>query len=164
MTVAAIRDAIVAKLQLVPDIGVVHNHERFAKDATALKQLYYSAPHATIRGWFVRHPTIAETDQHMYESVQVARWTIRGYLGFRDSDDASASEIVAASLIEQIRDVFRADGTVGGTVAQCALPFGGQVGESGIQVDQFEPVMFTDVLCHCVGLRLNTVNYLTHNP
>jgi hypothetical protein len=76
-------------------------------------------------------------------------------------DDAAASELVFDDLIESIRDAFAADETLGGTVAQCAVPDDGSGnGESGIQLDDTGPAMFAGVLCHVCRLGLNTIRYL----
>lgn len=158
MSVIAIRSAIVAVLNGVPNIGVVHNRERHAADQAKLKALYYDARIGQIRGWFVRRLTTQETGQLRTDTVEHIRWRIVGVMAF---DDASESELTFDALIESVRDAFRADDTLDGTVDQCSVPVdGGGAGESAIQLDDSGPVMFGGVLCHSARLGINTIRYL----
>lgn len=155
MSVANVRTAIVARLVSVPDIGVVQAYERYAADLAKLKQLYWSAPHNAVRGWYVRRPVTTETSNDLGRSVEQIRWRIVGVMAL---DDANASELVFDGLIEQIRNAFAQDETLGGTVDQCTVP--GADGESCIQLDDAGPVMFGGVLCHACRLGLSTIRYL----
>ncbi|MGB3749449.1 MAG: hypothetical protein WA961_14715 [Rhodanobacter sp.] len=150
---ADIRAAIIATMQTVPDIGMVQDRERYAKDMTALKAAY-QAPGLGLRGWFVRRQQIVETDRIQPRSVEYLRWRIQGVMAF---DDAGASELVFDDLIEQLRDAFRANDTLGGLVAQCALA-GGQ--DAGLQLDDAGPVSFAGVICHGARLSLTTQRFL----
>lgn len=159
MTVAAIRAAIKTIMLTVPDIGVVHEYERYTKDLTGVKALYVYAPLNQLRGWFIRRASVKEFGRLHNRSVQACRWQIRGFMALEDS---AASELQMEELIEALRDVFRVDDQLLGTVAQCSVPgTNGNSGECAIQVEDFGPVMFAGVLCHGVRLGLNTYNYLT---
>ena len=51
------RAAIVALLASVPDIGIVHDRERYAANEAAFRDLYLyrsGTPEAQLRGWWVR--------------------------------------------------------------------------------------------------------------
>ena len=157
MSVAAIRNAIVATLGTVPDIGVVHPYERYANDLAALKALYWSAAHNAVRGWYVRRPATSELGNIQARTVEVIRWRIVGVMSLSDAD---ASELAFDGLIEGVRNAFAADETLGGAVDQCTAPGGGGGDESGIQLDDSGPVMFGGVLCHACRLGLLTVRYL----
>lgn len=159
MTVAAIRTAIKTLMLTVPDVGVVHEYERYTTDMAGVRALYLYAPANQLRGWFVRRANTKEVGRIQNRSVEIIRWQIRGFMAL---DDSAQSELAMDNLVEGLRAAFRADETLGGTVAQCSVPApGGGSGESALQVEDFGPVMFASVLCHGVRLGLNTYRYLT---
>lgn len=158
MNAADIRAAIVARLNSVPQIGVVHAYERYSADLAKLKAFY--GYNGSIRGWFVRRPVLAESGNLLSHTVEQTRWHIRGVMAL---DDAAQTELTFDNLIESVRDAFAQDETLGGVVAQCSSP-GNDDGESGIQLDDAGPVMFGGVLCHSCRLGLLTVRYLERNP
>ncbi|MEW5833653.1 MAG: hypothetical protein AB1832_01195 [Pseudomonadota bacterium] len=150
---SAIRDAIVATIKSVANIGVVQPYERYAKGMDQLKD-FYQAPGLGLRGWFVRRVAVAERERILPRSNEYTRWRIQGVMAF---DDANASELVFDGLIEALRDAFRANDTLNGTVTQCALPDGS---EAGLQLIDCGPVMFAGVLCHGARLQLTTQRLL----
>lgn len=145
------RAALVAILQSVPDIGVVHAYERYAADLATLKALYYSAPHQQIRGWFVRRVSVKEIGILQPEFLEVVQWQIRGFVGL---DDSGQSEIVADDLVEGVRDAIRGNPTLGGTVTQIGLLRTST--DRGLQLEDFGPVMFGGALCHGIRFALTT--------
>ena len=160
MSVANIRTQIAAVMMTVANIGVVHQYERYASNIAQLKALYFSAPHDQIRGWNVRRVNTKETGQIQQRSVEIIRWRLSGYMGL---NDALSTELTMDSLIEGLRDAFKANRTLNGAVHQISMPTNvpaGAFGESALQLVDFGPVMFADVLCHGVRLELNTVRYL----
>lgn len=150
MSTAVIRDAIRDVMLAVPDIGMVHRYERYAKDLSALKALYLSPAHGQLRGWFIRRVKVQETSMTRPRSVELTRWRIQGLMAL---DDATESELAFDALIEQLRDAFRINGTLNGTVAASGLPDGS---ETGLQLEDAGPVMFAGVLCHGARLALHT--------
>ena len=154
MSSALIRTAIAAILSTVPDVGAVHEFERHAKNENELKALYMSPDLNIIRGWFVRREAQQTVGLHHDRDVRVIKWVLMGWSVF---DDKTASEVAFDSLIDQIIDTFKADDTLGGTVAQCSEPVAD--GLAGIQVEDQGPVQFAGVLCHAARLTLTTVNY-----
>lgn len=146
-----IRNAIVAKLNTVANIGRVHAYERYANQLADLSALYAWNPGggpAQLRGWFVRRIGIRET--HPSESLfrEDITWQIRGYMAL---SDAAESELSFDALIDAIRAAFRADDTLGGAVDTCWINE-----EVGIQLDDAGPVLFANVLCHSARLTLMT--------
>ncbi|MFC4475047.1 hypothetical protein [Comamonas denitrificans] len=148
------RAAIVATLSAVPEIGVVHDRERYASSNADFARLYTFKPAAGqqhIRGWWVRRSATQERGHLLgprYE--QTHTWTVRGFLSF---NDAQASEIVLDSLVEHFRAAVRADLTLGGI---CQPPPSPEQGGDGVQVVEVGPVHFAGALCHSVLLQLNT--------
>ncbi len=159
MSLVLIRAAIVSIMQAVPDIGVVHAYERYAKNIADLAALYRSAPHQQLRGWYVGRNKTAERDRVQNTSTEYTVWKINGFMALSDENQ---SELQMDLLIEALRDTFRVNDTLNDTVAQCSLPSpGGGSREASLQLLDFGPVMFGAVLCHGVRLQLNTIRYLT---
>lgn len=150
-TLAQIRAAIVARIESVAEVGLVHGFERFAKGEKDFRTLYAHA--GQIRGWNVRRVTRAESVPAVGSSTVVNKWRIRGFMSL---EDASSSELVFDGLIEALCDAFRADETLGGLIFSMAPD--GQAA-SGLQLDDSGPVMFAGVLCHSGSLTLHTVHF-----
>lgn len=99
-----IRSALLALLQAIPGIGLVHDHERYAKDTAKFRELYQASPDSPILGWHIRR---VATAQDMTDVDDVSQredrhtWEIRGYMSL---DDAAGSEPAFDALIEAIRD------------------------------------------------------------
>lgn len=156
-TLAQIRAAIVAMHQAVPDIGVVHNRERYTRDEAKFRELFVVTPPASadkqVRGWWWRRVATRETTVSTATVMNVHTWECRGYMSLADAD---ASELVFDGLVEAFRDAVRADPTLGGVCEQNAM----EGEEDGVQVMDAGPVMFCGVLCHSAVLQLKTWSYL----
>lgn len=151
------RAAIVALLASVPDIGIVHDRERYAANEAAFRDLYLyrsGTPEAQLRGWWVRRVATFEASPHVGRTLNVHTWSIRGYTAFRDGE---ATELVFDALIEQFRALVRTDPTLGGA---CEVGPLGENEPDGVQVTDAGPVMFAGVLCHSALLQLKTWSYL----
>lgn len=162
-TLVAHRDAIVAALASVPEIGIVHDRERHAEGNAEFLELYVYTPppggtpgDPHIRGWWLRRSATAEHSPNTVRHVNVHTWTVRGYLAFRDLE---ATELVLDDLVEQFRALVRADPTLGG-VCQSGPLAGPDDHTDGVQVLDAGPVVFSGVLCHSVVLQLKTWSYL----
>ena len=156
MTLLAVRNAIVATLEAVPDIGRVHAFQRYTHNLRDLGALYLSGPHNQLRGWNVSRVATTEAGNRQAHTVEIVRWRILGVMAL---DDAAQSELTFDDLVEGVRNQFAQDETLGGAVDQCSDP-DNQDGQTGIQVDEISPGKFADVLCHLARLSLLTVRYL----
>lgn len=156
MSVAAIREAIRVRMAAIPDIGMVHAYQRYAKNMNTLRNFYESATHNQIRGWFIQRLTTEETGQVQPDSVEIIGWRIQGFMSL---DDGGATDLTFDALVEAVRDKFRGDDTLGGAVSQITIPPNGSA--AGVQVDDYGPALFAGVLVHMAKLRLNTVRYLS---
>jgi len=141
-----IRTAIIAKLEAVANIGLVHNRQRFAAKEEIFRELYIQE--AQLLGWHVRRVATREISPNSGRWIGDHDWEIRGYQGFSDVDE---SELAFDALIEAIRDAFREDETLGGVVFSTVTDR-----RAGIEVAESLPVMFTGVLCHSCKLLLTT--------
>lgn len=151
MTIRQQRAAICDLMRSVPDIGVVHDYERYAADLSRLKALYFSPAHQDLRGWFVRRARVRETGILQPRFLEVTNWQIRGFMSL---DDDAQSELAMDDLVEALRDAFRANPTLNGTVTKIGLlP---PTSERGLQLEDSGPVLFGGVLCHGVKFALTT--------
>ena len=148
-SVAAIRTAIADKLRAVPDIGRVHEYERYARNDSGFAALYRSGEQ--IRGWYVRLVGARETSPAIGRHVSDHDWQIRGVMALQDE---SATELQFDDLVEAIAAAFRADETLGDVVATTILP-----ARAGIQLIDSSPAMFAGTLCHFTRLGLTTRFY-----
>ena len=145
-TIAQIRAAIVAKLAAVPEIGVVHDYERWAKREADFAVLYVSG--GQVRGWHVRKLSTRRQSPARGRYIVTHRWQIRGFMAL---DDAAATEKTFDDLVEAVELAFQADTDLGGVVGITIVD-----DEAGIQVVESIPVLFAGVLCHSARLILNT--------
>lgn len=151
-----VREQIVSTLKSVRDIGVVHAFEPLATSLEGLKRYYVAPGLRGLRGWFVRRVSTQELGQVYERGIEYTTWQIQGYMAVADD---GASALVAQALVEDVREAFRANPTLGDLVASLAGP--SQRGEIHVQLREFATVMFCDVLCHGIRLELSTERYLT---
>lgn len=158
MSHAVIRDALRALIAAVPNVGQVHNRERYVREEGKFRQLYLYTPAGgseQIRGWWLRRVGTQERTLGVGRNLEVHTWQVRGYMSLNDTD---ASEVVFDGLIEAMRNAVRADPTLGGVCEQSPLQDGD--GSDGLQVVDSAPVLFCGVLCHSALLELRTWSYL----
>lgn len=151
-TVAQIREAIRAKLAAVSGIGTVHDYERYAEREADFKTLYRDAGIERINGWNLYRVSTRESDLNLGQVRRLHTWRLTGY---RSLDDADATGKSFDDLVEDIAAAFRTDRTLGGLVEDIK-DLDQEYGESGIQVESIEPVVFAGVLCHRARLALVT--------
>lgn len=149
MTTAAVRTALVDLLEAIPDIGRVHDRERFAAREADLIALYTDGSARTpILGWYVRRTGVVRRSRLASgRVVTVTRWVVTGFASFVDAD---ASETAMDDLVDAIVAAERLDPTLGG--AARSTPSGDL---SGFMLIESGPVMFAGVLCHGVRLALD---------
>lgn len=153
-SLAAHRAALVALLQAVPDVGWVHQRERFARDEAAFRALYLYTPAGgtqQLRGWWLRRVATSSMSTSTARALDVHSWELRGFMAF---DDAAASEIAFDALIESMRAAVAADPTLGGVADPGPLDE-----PEGLQLVEAGPVRFAGVLCHSAVLTLKTWSY-----
>ncbi|MEO5363444.1 MAG: hypothetical protein H7838_07450 [Magnetococcus sp. DMHC-8] len=145
----AVRQAIIARLEDVPDIGRIYPYQPYLRSEQALRELYVTD--GLLLGWFVRRVATRESAPSIGRWVETHTWLIWGVMAIGTD---GASETAFDAMIEAIRGAFREDQTLGDVVANTATS---EV--AGIQVENAEPVLFCGVLCHSVRLLLHTVCY-----
>jgi len=147
---ATTRAALVATLAAVPDAGVVHAWERYAKDLGRLRALYVAQlPEGDqLRGWYVRRLAFQVTRNGAGRAFVHTTWLLRGLMAV--SDEAQ-SELVFDDLVDAVRRAIEADPTLGGAVQTTLFEK-----ELGAQLQAAGPVMFAGVLCHAADLVVTT--------
>jgi len=152
MSLDAIRTAIVATMNTVTNVGIVHDYERYAKLEAEFKALYVAqiAGKGQVRGWYVRRLATREVSQVIGRYQVTHEWLVRGFMAI---EDAAGSEKVFDTLIESVRDVFRTDETLGGVVSSTVTR-----DAAGLQLEESVPVLFAGVLCHSARLKLITTH------
>jgi hypothetical protein len=153
-----IRAALLDLVKAVPDIGQVHDRERYIREESKFRQLYLvskAGEEPQLRGWWLRRARTQESSLGIGRNVEVHTWHLRGYLALVDN---SSTEILFDILIERLRDAFRADPTLGGVCEQSPLADGNNT--DGLQLLESGPVLFCGVLCHSALLELRTWSYL----
>jgi hypothetical protein len=139
MSESGTRAAIAAKIASLPDIGIVHDYERWAADSAKFIEFFTATIGGVsqIRGWEISRKKAVEdttsTRGHIY--------LIKGYMGLKD---AAATEKTFNGLIEEIALAFRRSQSLGGAT----------LGHDFIQVQTIEARMFGSVLCHCAELSI----------
>lgn len=149
-----IRAAIVAVLQAVPDIGVVHDYQRYAKTDTEFREHFtvQDGDKKRLAGWYVARKSTREIEAASGVALRVTGWELVGYRGL---DDATASEKLFDTVIESVCAGYRADPTLGGVVLDVRdLTMDNP--PSGAQVEDVSPVLFCGVLSHRARLFLTT--------
>ena len=146
----AIRAAIVALLESVPEIGRVHDYERYARDGNAIRAHYLTTieDRELVRGWFVQRGDIQRARIGSGPADVLTQWTIRGFHGL---DDEMASEKVFDRLVDAVVARFWDSQNLGITGVLTAVD-----GRAGLQVRDAGPVLFGSVLCHSARLIFHT--------
>ncbi len=144
MSLAAQRAAIVAILEGVPGIGVVHDYQRWAAQWADFLALFQDPTTQTVRGCTITREATAET---WLTNAQVERrhtWVLTLMMALNDE---AASEKTAQDLAEAVCDALRLDPALGGSAQ----------GDSGPpQVRTFAPRLFGSVLCHVAEIAMIT--------
>jgi hypothetical protein len=151
---AEIRAAIAAVMQTVPDIGMVHDYERYADSLQDFRTIYITeiGGEALIRGWFIRRVSRREASDYNGRVKVTMSWLIQCYFGLQD---AEASEQDLDAVLDALVAAFRADETLGGVVDSTIV---GQ--DAGLQVEEVGPLLFTGKLCHSARCRLSTQHFI----
>lgn len=155
-TIAAIRAAIAAAIAAVPQIGVVHNRERYLAEPRKLAALYqWTAPggEKCLRGWFVAFRSIS-TAKRVGRKTETLTWEVCGLIGFDDDRD---SESVAVALAAAVKTALEADPTLGGVVSRLGEPEEGDAGT--VFIGEVVPVAFAGLVCHRARLTFTTQHF-----
>lgn len=147
MSSEIIRAAIVATLQAVPGIGLVHAREKYSKTVKKLTEFYLL--NGKVAGGFIRRvSTRKESPDTGYTFVVFTTWEIHYFCSFIEDED---SEISFDSLLDAVDVAFQHDQTLNGTVDATVTDE-----QAGIRLMTSQPAMFAGVLVHYAKLRLVT--------
>lgn len=141
-----IRTAVKGILEGITGIGPVHMHQRYMKRANDLGNLFTEGQ--KVRGWYMTRTGVSERILTDAVNEEILSWELRGYASLIDEDP---SELSFADLVDEARDVIRANETLNGTIISHEVD-----GRVGLQVERIHPVMFCGVLCHEAQCSLQT--------
>lgn len=146
----AIRAAILATLQAVPDIGRAHGFERYAADRSRLRALYVASIGGVdqLRGWFVRRRAFTSVRTGATRRTITTTWEIAGYMAIGDEAE---TELDFDLLADAIAEAFHNNTNLAGTVVTTIHD-----DSAGVSLVDSAPVMFAGVLCHAATLQLKT--------
>ncbi len=146
-----VRALIVTSLNSISNIGTVHHYQRYAARTKQMADLY--SVNGQLRGWYVRRLAQKDSLGPGQLVTEDTKWLIRGYLAV---DDANASELVFDGLIDQVLTKFRINSVLEDPLATLD-PFTTRVeSQSGALLEESQPVLFCDVLCHSAKIILIT--------
>lgn len=143
-----IRAAIVARLSAVEGMGLVHDHEAYAKDVAKMKQLYVRD--GQLNGWQVLWKLTKSLPLAQGANDVRHKWEIRGFMALSEEQ---GSEAAFDALLDRCRKAFNTSLEVAGEHVLTVLR---DEGVAGAQVVEKEPVMFCGVLCHAARLDVWT--------
>ena len=143
-----IRAKIVEMLRAIPDIGIVHERERYFSDLDKIRAAYTWQPTTAgspkqVRGWFLRRVKMNPEHLGNFKYDLENTWEITGYVGWNEELN---SEIVFDGLIEEIFQTFK---------KPIPLNLLGLTA-FGIELVDSSTVNFTGVVCHRATLQLVT--------
>ena len=151
---ADIRAAIVAIAEAVDDVGVVHDYERYLKEASKLSSLYVSD--GRVSGGFIALRGTETTSPGNNRYAVTHRWELRF---FRSIDDADATEKSFDDMTEALRLAFQDDENLGGLISSTVIGGDQDTGPAGLQLREKSAVLFCGVLCHQARGELFTRHY-----
>ncbi len=147
-TYSDLRDALVARINTVANIGLVHNRERYSSNWTDYLAQFAStiSSQKQVRGWWVTWdgiPAAWEDGSAFGRIAEQYVFTVRGVQGM---DDSANTEGTFGDLIEAVKAAIR---------NQASLSVAGVESYSIIvTVPTLELRQFGSVLCHYAELRV----------
>lgn len=144
-TTSDLRNAIVAKVSAVANVGQVHAYERYTAQISKLKEFYLFENQ--IRGWNLRR--VSFTKRALADALFMVRssWELRGFMSL---DDAASTELTFDALTDLIQAKLTNDPTFGGL---------GAWPENYELKASLEPVMFCGILCHGATINFDTMHH-----
>ncbi|PKN46762.1 MAG: hypothetical protein CVU59_05030 [Deltaproteobacteria bacterium HGW-Deltaproteobacteria-17] len=140
MSESAIRQKIFETLSAVPNVGKVHDFERWAVDWGKFIE-FFKHSSGRILGWEICRAGMQSEKIDVIEEDRTHGFVIKGYMAVKDAD---ATEKLFNAHIEAICDAFKGNHTLGG-VCLDAGP---------VQVEVIDTRMFGSVLCHYAELKI----------
>lgn len=143
-----IRSKIVEMLREIPDIGIVHERERYFSDLDKIRSAFTWQPTTAgspkqVRGWFLRRVKMNPEHLGNFKYDLENTWEITGYVGWNEELN---SEIILDGLIEEIFQTFKKPMPLN-LLGLTAF---------GIELIDSSTVNFTGVVCHRATLQLVT--------
>ena len=118
MSLSAVRAKIKEKLESIPNIGVVHDYQRWTRDRATFKALFVKS--GKLNAWWIEWNDTPEADEGEFANTinRVHHFIIRGVYALKDS---AASDKEFDLLVEAVLNELSSNRTLNGT-AQVAQP------------------------------------------
>ena len=148
MKVSDLLKTVAAKISSVSDTGKVYPRLKMIRDEAAFKAAYLddSVQPPRIRAWALTRESTSSIEGKVHNDKDIHLIVMRGYFGLVD---ASATDEAFQDKIEDVREAFRADRKLGGTVFW----------SGPVQVRQAVTGMICGVLVHYVEMTLAVTIY-----
>jgi len=153
MPLTTIRAQIKTLLESVPNVGMVHDYERWTNDPATVISFFQSVTNGPLNGWVFKHVRIEEFALTNEENLRIYTFQFRGIYSVVD---ANATEKTFSDVIETIVAAFRkiSNDTLNGTAETLRPEQGGLSGRAGLQVDRLDFLKLAGVICHYAELSL----------
>jgi hypothetical protein len=150
MPLADIKAQIKVILSDVPDIGVVHDYERFSRDWNKFLALFQDTNNR-INGCMFTREKCPKNQITLGEYEKAHIFVIRFFRGLNDSEGTGN---IFDLHLEDVEAAFRDKDTLNDTCQTTMPQWGPMNNVDGIQLDINENRMFGNVLCHYAEMRL----------
>ena len=143
----SLRTALATLLETVPDVGEVHNRERFVVDPSKFLDLFKTEIGGTtqIRAWLILRESVQPIDETVFGEVRHRHlFVLRGILGFQDSADTYGTLQALVDAILALLDnqtTLSVSGVIVRGIGPCTLR-------------SFEAGQFGSVLAHVAEIEV----------
>lgn len=141
MSESAIRQKIFETLSAVPNVGKVHDYERWAVDWGKFIEFFKHTAAGRIQGWEICRTGMPSEKISNIEESRTHHFVVKGYMAV---NDAQATEKTFNGIIEAICDEFKGNHTLDGTCLDAGP----------VSAEVIDTRSFGSVLCHYAELKI----------
>lgn len=141
MSEAANRQKVFEIISAVPNIGKVHDYERWAVDWGKFIELFKDSASSRILGWEICRGGMQSEKLSNIEEARSHGFTVKGYMAV---NDAQATEKIFNGLIEAICNAFKGVHTLDGACLDAGP----------VTAEVIDCRIFGSVLCHYAELKI----------
>ena len=142
MSEALIRQQIYAILAAVPNVGVVHDYERWTADWAKFLELFKDPAGGRILGWEITRVSYSSIKLSKIQEQVTHEFKIQGYMGMKDAD---RTDVLFNAIIDgAIAPAFRGNHDLNGACSETGA----------LRAETIDNRSFGSVLCHYADLRL----------
>lgn len=109
----SIANALVSRLETVPNIGRVHNYLRNLKSREEVIAEFRDESLGRVNGWMVSRRSFTDEQSGTMSNTRLATWLLRGYMAVEDS---LATELLFQQVVDDVAAAFTPQDNLGGLV------------------------------------------------